>query len=136
MACNFGENNGCDGDETALQAEMNVTPFIDVALVLLIIFMIAAPLATSDIPLALPKASRGEPSTPAPIYLTMQKDQSLYLEGQLIEATVLPAALAGNQAQKILIRADKEVDYGSVMALLNQLSAAGFHQVGLVGTRD
>jgi TonB system transport protein ExbD (group 1) len=120
------------------QHEINVTPFIDVMLVLLIIFMVAAPLATVNVPVNLP-AVNGEttPQEDKPIYLTLQKDLSLTLG----EETPVPrqslAETLQNQgvdvSKGILLRADTAVPYGDFIVLMNQLAEAGYSKIALVG---
>jgi biopolymer transport protein ExbD len=118
--------------------EINVTPFIDVILVLLIIFMIAAPLSTVDVAVDLP-ASNAEPN-PAPekpITLTLKSDRSLRLENDSLPREALAAALnrASNsdKERRIFLRADRQVAYGDLMDLMNGLRAAGYLKIGLVG---
>ena len=118
--------------------EINVTPFIDVILVLLIIFMIAAPLATVDISVDLP-AANAEPSArpDKPLFLTLKSDLSLTLDNDPINRGTLPAALdqavAGDKQQRVYLRADKTVSYGALMTLMNELRSAGYLHVALVG---
>src|SRR5258707_11092312 len=100
--------------------EINVTPFIDVMLVLLIIFMVAAPLATVDILVNLPAASaEPQPRPDRPLYLTVKSDLTLALGNDPIPRDVLPAALdaatKGERDTRILLRADKSVPYGEMM---------------------
>ncbi|MGD9617653.1 MAG: TonB system transport protein ExbD [Alphaproteobacteria bacterium] len=123
--------------------EINVTPFIDVMLVLLIIFMVAAPLATVDVAVDLPvSTAEPRPRDPKPIFLTLKADQTLALGEATVAAGDLGAALdtaSGNdKEQRIFLRADKQVDYGALMELMNKLRAAGYLKIGLVGleTRD
>jgi biopolymer transport protein ExbD len=121
--------------------EINVTPFIDVILVLLIIFMIAAPLATVDVTVDLPSASaEPQPRPPKPIYLTVKSDLSLTLGDDLITRERLPAALdaasLGNRDERVFLRADRLVRYGEIMAVMNALRAAGYLKVALVGLQE
>jgi biopolymer transport protein ExbD len=121
--------------------EINVTPFIDVILVLLIIFMIAAPLATVDVTVDLPSASAmPQPRPPKPIYLTVKSDLSLTLGDDAITRERLPVALdaasLGNRDERIFLRADRLVRYGEIMAVMNALRAAGYLKVALVGLQE
>jgi len=126
------------GDETLGEIhEINVTPFIDVILVLLIIFMIAAPLATVDISVDLPAAS-AEPA-PRPdkqLILTLKSDLSISLDNDAIDRTGLAAALdratGGDRQQRVFLRADKAVSYGELMSLMDELRSAGYLHVALV----
>ena len=118
--------------------EINVTPFIDVMLVLLIIFMVAAPLATVDIAVNLP-ASTAEPQ-PRPdkaVFLTVKSDLTLALGDQAIPrdtlASVLTAATKGEKEARIFLRADRSVAYGDLMEVMNLMRKAGFLKVALVG---
>jgi biopolymer transport protein ExbD len=126
------------GDELSETHEINVTPFIDVILVLLIIFMIAAPLSTVDISVDLP-TSNAEPHPPPekPIALTLKSDLTLRLDNEFLSRDALASALdrAANsdKQQRILLHADKSVSYGDLMALMNDLRAAGYLKIGLVG---
>ncbi|HEY4141956.1 MAG TPA: TonB system transport protein ExbD [Pseudolabrys sp.] len=118
--------------------EINVTPFIDVILVLLIIFMIAAPLATVDISVDLPAASAERTQRPdKPVFLTLKSDLSLALDNDSIPRNTLSAALdkatSGDKQQRVFMRADKAVPYGELMALMNDLRSAGYLHVALVG---
>ena len=118
--------------------EINVVPFIDVMLVLLIIFMVAAPLATVDIAVDLP-SSNAEPKErpPKPIYLTIKANLSLAVDddavtrGQL--AGALDTASRGNKEARIFLRADRAVPYGEVMRVMNELRAAHYLKIALLG---
>jgi biopolymer transport protein ExbD len=123
--------------------DINVTPFIDVMLVLLIIFMVAAPLATVDVPVDLPASSaRQQPRPSTPVYLTIKTDLSLAIGDGPITANSLAAALdaatGSNKDERIFLRADRAVPYGAVMQVMNDLRAANYLKVALVGleTRD
>jgi biopolymer transport protein ExbD len=118
--------------------EINVTPFIDVMLVLLIIFMVAAPLATVDISVNLPTSTaQPQPRPPAPQFLTLKADLSLTLGDQGVARAALgpalDAATNGDRDSRIFLRADKAVPYGEVMEVMNLLRAAGYLKVALVG---
>lgn len=118
--------------------EINVVPFIDVMLVLLIIFMVAAPLATVSVPVDLPgSTAKPQPAPQDPLYLTLQEDLSLVVgEGEGVEMAHLGKALdavAEDKQQRILLRADKAVSYGDIMEVMNALSGAGYLKVALIG---
>ena len=118
--------------------EINVTPFIDVILVLLIIFMIAAPLATVDISVDLPTSNaEQQPRPDKPLILTLKSDLSLMLDNGPVSRPALAASLThttgGDKQQRLFLRADKSVSYGELMALMNELRTAGYLHVALVG---
>jgi biopolymer transport protein ExbD len=125
-------------DELEEVHEINVTPFIDVILVLLIIFMIAAPLATVDISVDLPSSTAQAQQRPdKPIFLTVKPDLSLSLGDDTVSRDQLGAALVnateGNKDARIFLRADKIVSYGDLMEVMNLLRAEGFLKIALVG---
>ena len=125
-------------DDLAENHEINVTPFIDVMLVLLIIFMVAAPLATVDIKVDLPASSaKPVPRPEKPVFLSVKADQRLYLgeEPVTVEALgpTLDARTHNNKDTTIFFQADKGVDYGDLMSVMDALRAAGYLKVGLVG---
>ena len=125
-------------DDLAENHEINVTPFIDVMLVLLIIFMVAAPLATVDIKVDLPASSaKPAPRPEKPVFISVKADQRLYLgeEPVTVEALgpTLDARTHNNKDTTIFFQADKGVDYGDLMSVMDALRAAGYLKVGLVG---
>ncbi len=126
------------GDDLAENHEINVTPFIDVMLVLLIIFMVAAPLATVDIKVDLPASTaKPAPRPEKPVFLSVKADQNLYVGDDRIERAqlgqILDTKTHGNKDTTIFFRADKGVDYGDLMEVMNTLRGAGYLKVGLVG---
>ncbi|MFH0299946.1 TonB system transport protein ExbD [Bradyrhizobium sp. 31Argb] len=118
--------------------EINVTPFIDVMLVLLIIFMVAAPLATVDVHVDLP-ASTAPPAPPPdkPVYLTLKQDLTLNLGNDPVPRERLQAAIesftGGNKDARVFLRAGRTVDYQHLMEVMNLLREASYLKVALVG---
>jgi biopolymer transport protein ExbD len=118
--------------------EINVTPFIDVMLVLLIIFMVAAPLATVDVAVNLPTtAAQAQPRPPMPQFLTVKADLTLALGDEPVGRDALGATLdnatKGDRDARIFLRADKSVPYGNLMEVMNLLRGSGYLKIALVG---
>jgi biopolymer transport protein ExbD len=127
-----------ESDDLVETHEINVTPFIDVILVLLIIFMVAAPLSTVDVNVDLP-ASTAEPvpRPDKPIFLTLKSDNSLALGNDTVSRDGLGSALdqaaEGDREKRVFVRADKAVSYGDLMEVMNLLRSNGYLKIGLVG---
>jgi len=118
-------------------SEINVTPFVDVMLVLLIVFMVTAPLLTVGVPVDLPKTKAQALSQDRePLSVTVRKDGRIYLQNTLVaEDDLVPrlqAIAANGYDQRIFVRGDTTVDYGRVMEVMALISAAGFTHIGLV----
>ena len=131
-------NRPGDDDDLVENHEINVTPFIDVMLVLLIIFMVAAPLSTVDINVDLPVSNApvsGRPDTP--VWLTVGPDLALSLGNRAIAEDALAAELAaateGDLETRIYLRADQAVAYGDLMGVMNRLRDSGYLKIALVG---
>jgi TonB system transport protein ExbD (group 1) len=136
MASKLSQSSG--GDDLELNHEINVTPFIDVILVLLIIFMVAAPLATVDVAVDLPSSTaQPQPRPDKPVFLTVKADLTLDLGETPVARNALAGALAnatgGDSEQRVFLRADKAVSYGDLMDVMNALRNAGYLKVALVG---
>ena len=118
-------------------AEINVTPFVDVMLVLLIIFMVAAPLLTVGVPIDLPetRASALESDT-EPLTVSIGSDGRIFLQDSEVSAEQLVATLqaiaSGGLNERIFVRGDRQADYGTVMRVMGRLNAAGYKRIGLV----
>src|SRR6266700_4088923 len=132
-----GRSRATDNDLVEAH-EINVTPFIDVMLVLLIIFMVAAPLATVDLGVDLP-ASAAEPQLrpDKPVFVTVKAYLSVAVGEDMILrdalAATLDTATKGQKDERIYLRADKAVSYGDLMEVMNLLRNAGYLKVALVG---
>ena len=130
-----GDEDG--GDEFGEAHEINVTPFIDVMLVLLIIFMIAAPLSTVDLPIDLPSSSAVPQKKPdKPTYVTIKADLAVAIGETPVKRVDLARTLDGqadpNRDRRIFLRADRAVPYGELMEVLEILRAGGYLKVALV----
>ena len=126
------------GDDLPVNHEINVTPFIDVMLVLLIIFMVAAPLATVDVMVDLPvSTAKPAPKPEKPVFLSIQADgRMLVNEKEVTRANLGSAVQTATRAdheQRIFLRADKTITYDTIMDAMNALRSAGYLHVALVG---
>ncbi|KLE34771.1 ExbD/TolR family protein [Aurantiacibacter luteus] len=129
------------GSRRAPMAEINVTPFVDVMLVLLIIFMVTAPLLASGVPVDLPE-SRAEPLDQQPDQITVAIDREgfVYVDDARVEVGELPDVLgrlaseAGAERPLVNLRADRAIDWGRAMAVMGELNRAGFSAISLVTT--
>ncbi len=126
-----------NGNKRAVISDINITPFVDVLLVLLIIFMVAAPMLTSSVDINLPQgAETANEEKLQTITVSVKADGSIFLQDDLIKSNILGTRLkeisANNFTHKIFVRADKALDYGKVMDVVKTISLAGFAQVVLV----
>jgi biopolymer transport protein ExbD len=143
MAAKLSSGGGGRNQEEAM-ADINVTPFVDVMLVLLIIFMVAAPLASVTVKVELPPAvSPPGTNPPKPIYISLQPNGGLFIQDFRTDLPSLGDDLRKNLGEKrnptkerIFIRADKDVLYGDFMGVMNMLQDNGFYSVALVGKDD
>lgn len=122
-------------------SEINVTPFIDVMLVLLIIFMVAAPLSTVDVAVDLPVSNaQPQPRPDKPLFLTVKQDLTLALGNDGVPRTALRATLDqqtnSDREQRVFLRADGAVAYSELMKVMNLLREAGYLKIALVGLED
>jgi biopolymer transport protein ExbD len=119
----------------ALHSEINVTPLVDVCLVLLIIFMVVTPVLVNGVPVHLPQAKSADPAGDQILPITLNADGTLYADATVIRREQLSDLLRERHAQHperpVVVRADKTVNYGEVVSVLDACRGAGFHDVGL-----
>ena len=132
---------GHTSNRVDLNHDINVTPFIDVMLVLLIIFMVAAPLATVNVPVDLPVATaQAQPPARDPVVISLEPDLAISIGNDRVDRAMLGPRLVertkGDREARIFLRADKRVPYGELMALMNTLRDAGYLKVALVGAEQ
>jgi biopolymer transport protein TolR len=144
MAMNLSSGSGSRrskrGHRRAPMAEINVTPLVDVMLVLLIIFMVTAPLLVSGVPVELPKSRAKQIDLPeAPLDITVDKEGQVFIDGDAVKPSELAGrleAIAAKQTpdnpRKIMLRGDTVVDYGSMMRVMGELNRAGLNSVNMV----
>jgi len=141
MAVKLAGSGGGDRYHVDANSEINVTPFVDVMLVLLIIFMVAAPLATVSVKVDLPPAEAPpSPNPPKPVYISIQKNGRVFIGDFSTEIDTLgddlkKAVGTRNPAkERIFIRCDQDTQYGDFLAVMNKLQDNGFYSVALVGS--
>jgi biopolymer transport protein ExbD len=143
MAAQLAGPSGGSRFDLKQNSDINVTPFVDVMLVLLIVMMVSAPLATKSIKVDLPPAEPPKPTDPKtkPTFISIQKGGDIYLTGEAPHktsldrlATDLQSALhvADARNETILIRADRDVPYDHFMDVVNELETDGFYKIGLI----
>jgi biopolymer transport protein TolR len=137
---NSGNRRSRRGHKRAPMAEINVTPLVDVMLVLLVIFMVTAPLLMSGIPVNLPK-SAAKPFDPpeSPLDITVAQDGLVFVDGEATPPDQLRSKLEGiakqqspDNPRKIMLRGDTKVEYGSMMKVMGELNRAGLNAVNMV----
>jgi biopolymer transport protein TolR len=131
-----GSRRGRRSTRKGLNADINVTPLVDVMLVLLIVFMVAAPLMTVSVPVDLPKASATPTPVPSePTYITVQANRKVFLGDTELPFEELLVQLEGKakegKEERLMVRADAALNYGQVMEILGMLNGAGYTKVGL-----
>ena|ERR1700761_6146577 len=123
-----------------VMSDINVTPFVDVMLVLLIVFMVSAPLLTVGVPIDLPQSqAKALPQDNVPLTVSVNVDGKIFLQNEPIEINDLVTKLKAiidarhdNSDQTIYVRGDRKVDYGTMMQVMGRISGAGYHKVALV----
>jgi biopolymer transport protein TolR len=128
------------GRRRAIMSDINVTPFVDVMLVLLIVFMVSAPLLTVGVPIDLPQSQAkalGQDKEPLTLSVTVEgkvflQSQEIKLEDLIPKLKAVVDARGGNANDQIYVRGDKKVDYGTMMRVMGRISGAGYHKVALV----
>jgi biopolymer transport protein TolR len=118
-------------------AEINVTPFVDVMLVLLIVFMISAPLLTVGVPIDLPETqAKPMEGNTEPITISIRADGAIFLQDEEVDAerliTILQAITQNGLNDRIYVRGDRAADYGTIMRVMGRLNSAGYKRIGLV----
>jgi biopolymer transport protein TolR len=122
-------------------SEINVTPFVDVMLVLLIVFMVTAPLLTVGVPVELPQTQASAINEESePLVVTVNREGTIYIQEQEVAfenlVTRLNAITDANPDTRIFVRGDREIAYGRIMQVMGRLNGAGFERVALITDRD
>jgi biopolymer transport protein TolR len=128
------------GRARAPMAEINVTPLVDVMLVLLIIFMVTAPLLTTGVPVNLPQSKAGAlKQETKPVTISVERSGQVFIGEDEVPPETLEdrlAAIAASEPPQVYLRADRGLDYGAVMQVLGELNRAGLNKVALVSVGD
>ena len=139
VASGSSGGRGRRGRRAAVMSDINVTPFVDVMLVLLIVFMVSAPLLTVGVPLDLPQSqAKSMDQDREPLTVSVNDHGQIYLQNSEITAEELVPKLKaitdarGGLDERVYVRGDKKVDYGTMMRVMGRLSSAGYHRVALV----
>ncbi|MCS6932890.1 MAG: ExbD/TolR family protein [Acetobacteraceae bacterium] len=139
MAFSLGGSEG--EDDAAPMSEINVTPFVDVMLVLLIIFMVAAPMMTAGVPVDLPRSGAPRVATPAPpLVLTVTREGAVFIGDERVEEAALPERLAALKAANpdiaVHVRGDRVEPYGEVLRVMGRVATAGIQRVSLIAEAE
>ena len=137
MGMALGNNRGKRGRGRAPISEINITPMVDVMLVLLIVFMVAAPLMTMGVPIDLPETrAQAMPLQTKPITVTVEPDGALSIEGEPVTLETLVSSVEAlavdGTDERLYVRGDTTAAYGAIMEVMGELSAAGYSRIGLV----
>ena len=137
MGMALGNNKGKRGRGRAPISEINITPMVDVMLVLLIVFMVAAPLMTMGVPIDLPETrAQAMPLQTKPITVTVEPDGALSIEGEPVTLDTLVTSVAAlaveGTDERLYVRGDTTAAYGAIMEVMGELSGAGYSRIGLV----
>lgn len=141
MGMSVGNNGGGDDAEYRPISEINITPFVDVMLVLLIIFMVTAPLLVAGVPVDLPSTEAAKVSqTKKPVIVSLKDDGSIYIrEDQVTNESLVPRLQSLFQSEGdavVYVRADKTLPYGEVMETLGRVGKSGYSRVSLLSQRN
>lgn len=137
MAASTPDNGAGNGSQTKLLADINITPMVDVMLVLLVIFMVTAPLLVAGVPVDLPRNAAPRLSQPKkPVIVTLAPDGGLYIRDEQVDSASLVTRLSALHSSEgdavVYVRADKTIPYGNVMELLARVGNAGYQRISLL----